>query len=279
MTNRWREQDCAWCILDHRKVLSVSKQLYLARRVGRIRGWMWRPDAVETLKKIAILEHSRPFEGEDREPDDGAASGGAPLTGGPNSEPLGGQAREASPSSRDRAEREGGDRPGEAARNPESRNRIRAAADRKRDKYQRIVDALHTNYGSRGWEVAVLPWVVGVRGVTDAAGIREAMEFLGIPSSQWTTILRKSAVASVEALEYLHKLRNSPQQFLPPELERTSVASGKRKRAGTTSTLERWRRLATDPVRRSFQDHRRTSTRQLGKRAHAGANRVRRGIG
>ena len=244
--------------------------------------WMWRPDAVainETLKKIAILEHSRPFEGEDREPDDGAASGGAPSTGEPNSEPLGGQAREASPSSRDRAEREGGDRPGEAARNPESRNRIRAAADRKRDKYQRIVDALHTNYGSRGWEVAVLPWVVGVRGVTDAAGIREAMEFLGIPSSQWSTILRKSAVASVEALEYLHKLRNSPQQFLPPELERTSVASGKRKRAGTTSTLERWRRLATDPVRRSFQDHRRTSTRQLGKRAHAGASRVRRGIG
>ena len=120
--------------------------------------------------------------------------------------------------------------------------------------------------------------VVGVRGVTDAAGIREAMEFLGIPSSQWSTILRKSAIASVEALEYLHKLRNSPQQFLPPELERTSVASGKRKRAGTTSTLERWRRLATDPVRRSFQDHGRTSTRQLGKRAHAGASRVRRGI-
>ena len=121
--------------------------------------------------------------------------------------------------------------------------------------------------------LAVHPWVVGVRGVTDTAGIREAMEFLGIPSSQWSTILRKSAVASVEALEYLHKLRNSPQQFLPPEQERASVASGKRKRAGTTSTLERWRRLATDPVRRSFQDHGRTSTRQLGKRAHAETRR------
>jgi hypothetical protein len=127
--------------------------------------------------------------------------------------------------------------------------------------------------------VVVLPWVVGVRGVTDARGIRAAMEFLGIPSSQWSAILRRSAVASVEALEYLHKLRNSPQQFIPPELEREPATSGKRQRAGTMCTLERWKRLATDPVRRSFQDHARASTRQLGKGADEGASRVRRGIG
>ena len=120
--------------------------------------WRWRPDAVainETLRKIAILEHSRPFEGENKE-----------SRGAENGSQAGGE--------RD-------NHGGEAAREPEDRNWIRAAATRKRKKYQRIVDALRTNYGSKGWEVVVLPWIVGVRRFIDSEGIRKAMEFLGIP--------------------------------------------------------------------------------------------------
>ena len=51
MTNRWREQDCAWCILGHRKVLSVNKQLYQARKVGRL----VRHVDLWSLLKVALL--------------------------------------------------------------------------------------------------------------------------------------------------------------------------------------------------------------------------------
>ena len=46
--------------------------------------WLWRPDAAavnEALKKIAILEHSRPIEEEDRESDEGTSSGTAAQKG------------------------------------------------------------------------------------------------------------------------------------------------------------------------------------------------------
>ncbi len=41
------------------------------------------------------------------------------------------------------------------------------------------------------------------------AGIQQAMAFMEIPVTKRKDLLRKSAVASAEALEYLHRVRSS----------------------------------------------------------------------
>ena len=85
--------------------------------------------------------------------------------------------------------------------------RLAVAAEQKRTKYQPVVDALHAQYGSRGWSIEVLPWVVGTRGTLDTHGIQYALNFIGVPDEKRLGLLRKSAVASVEGLQYMHRVR------------------------------------------------------------------------
>ena len=125
-------------------------------------------------------------------------------------------------------------------------------------KYQPVVDALHAQYGSRGWSIEVLPWVVGARGTLDTHGIQYALNFIGVPDEKRLGLLRKSAVASVEGLQYMHRVRHSASSLLPAGPDPPAPASlRKRKRSETEGnvmeTMRRWKRLVHDPVRLHFQ--------------------------
>ena len=63
-----------------------------------------------------------------------------------------------------------------------NRQCIRAAYERKKEKYQELAQAIAGLLREPGWKVELLPWVAGTRGVLDATGIREAMTFLEIPA-------------------------------------------------------------------------------------------------
>ena len=77
-------------------------------------------------------------------------------------------------------------------------------AERKVAAYDGLARAL-TQLNSQGrWRVEVLPWVLGGRGVLDVAGITRAAGFLSVPAQKRQGLLRATAVASVEALEFLH---------------------------------------------------------------------------
>ncbi len=82
------------------------------------------------------------------------------------------------------------------------RRSILVAAERKVTAYEGLAHALMQLNSQAGWRVEVLPWVVGVRGLLDVAGITRAADFLGVPTQKRQGLLRATAVASVEALEY-----------------------------------------------------------------------------
>ena len=129
------------------------------------------------------------------------------------------------------------------------------AVERKRDQCRIVVEALRINYVEQGWTVLVLPLVVGVRGITDTQGIRTAMQFIGIPMASQHRLIRSSALASVEGLSFMHRVRNSSAPMLPVgPLE--SARPRKRKRSNEGDDAEgivsRWRNLEYDPVRLSI---------------------------
>ena len=87
------------------------------------------------------------------------------------------------------------------------------------------------------------------------AGIQQAMEFIEVPVTKRKDLLLKSAVASAEALEYLHRVRSSGNSRVRSRvMGRVSERRPKRKRAGgdAAECLDRWRRLVMDPMRASF---------------------------
>ena len=190
----------------------------------------WRPDAVavnEARRKIALLEHCRPFDGAERGTasfthalDDSTTDGSG---GGEDREALGaGHDSEAVPSVR-------GELPNQPDPRESNRRRMAEAAERKRMKYQPLVAALQ-HYVDRGWEVVVLPWVAGVRGIVDKQGITSALEFLEIPEQQWSPILRQTAIESVQALELMHSVRNTPNSGIRFEPSPRTGGQQKRRR-------------------------------------------------
>ncbi len=60
-----------------------------------------------------------------------------------------------------------------------------------------------------GWRVQVLPWVIGTRCVLDIDCISKAMAFMEIPEQRRKDRLRRTAVVSVEALVFMHRVRKS----------------------------------------------------------------------
>ena len=66
--------------------------------------------------------------------------------------------------------------------------------------------------------MALLPWIVGIRGTLHRQGIEEAMLKFRIPKDKWQSALETSAVSSVLAFTYLHRerFRPTPTSDLPP---------------------------------------------------------------
>ena len=270
-----------------------------------------RPDTVAVhhgLKKIAILEHCRPYDGADREQPDTPldptpSPGEEPVTlavdpterppdsaietrygeflvrvgrnvgegGCTNSSAVPGEdevdasrglgstaPRHAGHDSRGgtRATAEAGEQITLHPADPSTRGRIRDARMRKHVKYKALADVLRRCHP--GWQVEVLPWVVGVRGVVDATGIQHAMTFLGVPVAKRGGLVRRSAVASVESLVYMHRVRSSGASRIRIDLarERRPLSGTKKRRRGGDDAGEnmvRWRRLGLDPARRNRQ--------------------------
>ncbi len=113
------------------------------------------------------------------------------------------------------------------------RKSILESYERKKAKYNDLASNLRERFGRQGWKVQVLPWVVGVRGVLHVEGIQQATAFMEVPAAKRKGLLRKSAVASVEALEYLHRVRRSGNARVRNRvMGEVSERRPKRKRAG-----------------------------------------------
>ena len=129
-----------------------------------------RPDAVAVnlqLKKIAIMDLTRPFDGCDR------IDGQASVVVHPGAEASNGEGA-ALPHMTAGIDGELGEQTGEghnALANADGRSRITAAAQRKMVAYSDLAKAIQQFQGESEWRVEVLPWVAGSKGVVDASGI------------------------------------------------------------------------------------------------------------
>ena len=121
--------------------------------------------------------------------------------------------------------------------------------------------AIQQFQGESEWRVEVLPWVAGSKGVVDASGINRALEFLDIPAHRRRKILQRTAVASLQSFEYMHRVRISanpralPVAGAPPVAE----ARDRKRRRGVedaASTLQRWKQLTGDSLRANLQSAR-----------------------
>jgi len=142
-----------------------------------------------------------------------------------------------------------------------------SAHDRKKTSYQPLLHALQ-DYVTDGWKVAILPWVVGVRGLVKDQHLTDVLEFLEIPTTAWASILEASVRTSVEGFAFLNRVRFSTQQARKSwgTLDRHETdqcgkedenqAGGKRKRLESgaeelTELVRRWKNMAATGRRRS----------------------------
>lgn len=201
-----------------------------------------RPDAIAVnlaLKKIAIIDLTRPYDGCDergRQPD--VETLGEAVA--PNSDE---HDRLRFPSERK-----------DDTQDSNGRSKMLMAAKRKMDKYADLAWAIRQGQGTPDWQVQVFPWVVGVRGVIDTAGISRALEFLEVPTKRRWKIQQRTALASVKSFEFLHRVRTSANPRRIPfvsGLSEVATSGRKRQRNGEEAvcTLQRWKRLSGDTMR------------------------------
>ena len=85
-------------------------------------------------------------------------------------------------------------------------DQLQAARLRKETKYGPIKLAL-LGYETKGWQVQVLPWIVGILGMVLTEELQAIASFLNIPNTAWQTLIDCSVTASVEALAFMHRVR------------------------------------------------------------------------
>ena len=137
--------------------------------------------------------------------------------------------------------------------NDSFRKQLDAAAEEKRLKYNPLVHALK-HYSDQNWDVAILPWVVGIRGLIDKSALFQVLDFLQIPKCTWNTVVETTALSSVQAFTIIHRARwsrmnqnriydtNDPNR----QLQEINVDSrtGMQIRVGNyQSTRQRWLRM------------------------------------
>jgi hypothetical protein len=139
---------------------------------------------------------------------------------------------------------------------------LEAAYARKNLRYAVIGKSL-CHYVQSGWQVKIFPWVVGIRGLVEEGGIHSALEYLGIPRTEWSTAVSCTVVASVESFAFMHRVRyastsqngvfdtDDPVAFAKDTANKT--CSRKRQFSATASgpqeTQARWKRMAFHPGR------------------------------
>jgi hypothetical protein len=63
------------------------------------------------------------------------------------------------------------------------------------------------SYLESGWQVLILPWVVGVRGMVHAKSVLEILDFLRVSRQRRTKIVEDVTLESAKALYYYHQIR------------------------------------------------------------------------
>lgn len=129
--------------------------------------------------------------------------------------------------------------------------RIQAAHQAKLDTYQPLCRAL-CDYTNSGWDVRVLPWIVGARGLVRKRDLCNALEFLEVPLERWQTIIEDTIRASITALAFMHRTRFSVgAPGLAPDItfadalpRRGTKRMGPDKAGDFAAVIERWKRMA-----------------------------------
>jgi hypothetical protein len=62
-------------------------------------------------------------------------------------------------------------------------------------------------YTEQGWIVHVFLWVVGIRGMIDPAHVESLLKIIGVQQKHRKVAAERSALASVRAFHFLHKVR------------------------------------------------------------------------
>ena len=228
--------------VDHQPGVKGSQSVPDLARFGNL-----RPDAVavnEVTRQIAILDLTRPFDRGDRPANERRHAEGPEraipdVRAGGLEAAMGGAAQDQ------------GQIPGHIV--SRGRRSIRVAGERKFETYGELAQALRQLYTRAEWRVEILPWVVGVRGILDTVGIGRALEFLDVPVQKRQGLMKITALESVHALEFLHKVRQSahPRSIPVGPGVPFGVDRGKKRTRGGTAdgTWTRWQRLTRDPMR------------------------------
>jgi hypothetical protein len=150
---------------------------------------------------------------------------------------------------------------------------LAAARQRKLRTYRPLLEALRS-YLESGWQVLILPWVVGVRGMVDAKSVSEILDFLGIAKKRRAKIVEDVAIESVKALYSLHQVR---YQAFNLDMSRTRIRSSTAASSNTTAQAQDGTFDTDDPTTRCSSKRRRSAdddygeTRQRWKRMASGA--------
>ena len=154
---------------------------------------------------------------------------------------------------------------------------LAAALRRKLCTYAPLLEALRS-YVAQGWQVTILPWVVGVRGMINEKSVTKVLNFLQVPRNRQARIVEDVAIESVKALYSLHQIR---YQAFRLNMHKAGATTGKtttgrmaaasrhgafdtddpstscsRKRRGRADddygeTRRRWKKMASEAGRRS----------------------------
>jgi len=142
-------------------------------------------------------------------------------------------------------------------------DQLLSAHDRKNLKYAIVERALH-QYVAAGWQVEILPWVVGIRGLIEEKIIHAAVEYLDISRSEWAAAVACTVVASVQSLAFMHRVRfssiNQSRVFdtndpvpAPSGAENRGISKKRQfsssRLSDPSATQAKWKRMATNTGR------------------------------
>jgi len=85
-------------------------------------------------------------------------------------------------------------------------DQLEIAATLKQNGYRPLICALDS-YAKQGWVIHVFPWVVGIRGLLHPPHICALLQFLEVPRQYWLPAMEGTALASVRAFYFLHRVR------------------------------------------------------------------------
>ena len=149
---------------------------------------------------------------------------------------------------------------------------LQAAAIRKQQAYQPLVEGL-SYYTEQGWVVHVFPLIVGIRGMIDFSHVQSLLKFLDIQRKHWQIAIEQTALASVRAFHFLHKVRfGGPLDRVQLDTYHSSAGVDN---VGTTVTKRKYQTASDhfggdDSDSDSHEQVRlRKETRQLRKPRHA----------